>query len=629
MKKIIYLLLFLLPLLSLSAQTHVDSLLNVLNTTQLKYEEQIQLYWDITLAYRNNNFDKAIHYAYKGLHVAEKENNNLWIARFSRILGFTYIHKNEYDSSALMLNNAIASAIKADNKQEENIATVYIGSLYLQQGKYEEALTCFMDALPSIEHLQQTDQLATTLLNVAITYRSLRNNDKALQYCEKAYEVAEKNNIAYPQMVSFEVMGDIHYSRQQYDSAVTYLLKAYELACELNDKPRLVTSTQMLTKAYSYLEQYDKAEKYANECLETANLLGTRHQLFMAWSSMSYLKFEQKQYKESERYADQMWQTDSTELFWARNTSYYLCKTSLFLNNPQKASYFLDKYSDIRDEISDEELYESLAEMEAKYETEKKETRILALEKERKLHIGLGAAVVLALLSAIGFLFYRHRLRRKLAEQQIKQLEQEKKLIAARAALETEKVERELIARDLHDGVGAMLSVVKNNLNIMKAHLTLENREVDYFNKVLDGLDKSMVELRRVAYHIMPAPLAEKGLFAALDDFCRSIPEAEFHCAEPEFRFDTEKEMVLYRCAYELVNNALRHAGASRIEVHLSTDHETAYLSVVDNGCGFDPRTAPQGMGLKNMRTRLAAFDGTIEIYSEPGKGTEVNIEIS
>ncbi|MDR2810288.1 MAG: sensor histidine kinase, partial [Tannerellaceae bacterium] len=84
----------------------------------------------------------------------------------------------------------------------------------------------------------------------------------------------------------------------------------------------------------------------------------------------------------------------------------------------------------------------------------------------------------------------------------------------------------------------------------------------------------------------------------------------------------------LYRCAYELVSNALRHAGASRIEVHLNVDEETAYLSVVDNGCGFDPQTVPQGMGIKNLRTRLSVFGGKMEFYSEAGKGTETNVEL-
>lgn len=632
MKNCIYLLLFLLPSHFLSAQTNIDSLERVLNTQELTSEEKIQFYWDLMNAYRTNDLDKAILFAKKGVDLSEKEHNDLKIAQFNRVLGFTYISKNEYDSSLFHLNNAIAIAIKINNKLEENIATVYMGSLHLQQAKYEQALYYFMSALPTFKDLDKNDQYATTLLNVAITYRSLRNNEKALDYCGQALEIADKYNIPYPQMVSFEMKGDIYYAQQQYDSAAVYLSEAYKIGHQLNDRLRLVTSTQILTKVFCCLEEFDKAEKYANECLEIANELGGNHTLFMAWSTMTYLRFEQKRYEESAKYAYKMWKTDSTNLFWARNTAQYLCDINMFLNNPEEATYFFDKYITIRDQIGDQELYDSLAEMEVKYETEKKEIRIAALEEERKLHLGLGIAILAALLSAIGLLFYRHRLtaqKKKLAEQQIKQFEQEKELIAARSALEVEKKEREIIARDLHDGVGTMLTVVKNNMNVMKPYSIIENTDVEHFNNALDMLDKSITELRRVAHHILPDDLIKNGLAIALDNFCRSSPNTEFHSTSSNRRFDQEKELMLYRCAYELVNNAMRHAKASQIDVHLNMDEKTIYLSIVDNGCGFDPQTSVMGMGLNNMRTRLAVFGGTIDIYSEQDKGTEVNIELN
>jgi signal transduction histidine kinase len=162
----------------------------------------------------------------------------------------------------------------------------------------------------------------------------------------------------------------------------------------------------------------------------------------------------------------------------------------------------------------------------------------------------------------------------------------------------------------------------------MKSYSVIEKKEANYFNKALDSLDKSIVELRRVVHHIMPAVLIKKRLFAALDDFCRSIPEAEFYHTESECLFYTEKELILYCCTYELVSNVLRHTKAFRIEVHLNVDEETAYLSVVDNGCGFDLQTSPQGMGIKNLRTHLATFGDSIEFYSESGKDTEANVEL-
>ena len=73
----------------------------------------------------------------------------------------------------------------------------------------------------------------------------------------------------------------------------------------------------------------------------------------------------------------------------------------------------------------------------------------------------------------------------------------------------------------------------------------------------------------------------------------------------------------------------MRHAKASRIDVHLNMDEKTIYLSVVDDGCGFDTQTTPAGMGMENLHIRLSAFGGNMDIYSEQGKGTEVNVELN
>ncbi|MDR3140483.1 MAG: tetratricopeptide repeat protein [Tannerellaceae bacterium] len=628
MKKIVWIAFICLSPFPLLAHTDIDSLINVLNTQVQTNDGEIQLYWDIATGYWNKDIEKTLLFAGKGLDLSEKAHDNLWAARFSRILGFSYIHKNENDSSLYHLKNAVEFAIKAKDRREENIATVYMGSLYLSQGKYEPALNCFMGALPSLEDLAQHEQYANTLINIATIYKQLYHIEKALAYANQALAVAGKYSLIYPEMAGLELMGDIYYEKRQFNRAVSYMLKAYEISRRQQDNPRIITNTQMLANAYCALEEYDEAEKYANECLELASTFGNKLHEFMGWSVMWNVRFGQKRYKESERYASKMWEADSSRLDWALNAALNLCYSNIFMKNAREAGYFLDKYTDIKNQLTGKELNNSLAAVEVKYETEKKQIRITALEEERKLYAGLGIAIVTALLAGSGFLFYYYRSQRRIAEQHIKQLGQEKELIAARSALYAEKAEREMLARDLHDGVGAMLSVVKNNMDVMKSYSIIENAEAGYFHKALDVLDKSITELRRVAHHIMPATLIDKGLIIALDDFYRSIPEVEFHYTEAGSRFDAEKELVLYRCAYELVNNALRHAAASRIDVHLTMNEKTVYLSVVDNGCGFDPHAVSMGMGMNNMFARLSAFGGRIDIYSEPGKGSEVNIEL-
>jgi signal transduction histidine kinase len=93
-------------------------------------------------------------------------------------------------------------------------------------------------------------------------------------------------------------------------------------------------------------------------------------------------------------------------------------------------------------------------------------------------------------------------------------------------------------------------------------------------------------------------------------------------------RLDNRLEVLIYRCAYELVNNAVKHAQAGIINVQLMIDNGVISLTVHDNGIGFDPQTIKLGVGLENIRNRIAVYNGKMTIHSSPDKGTEISIEI-
>jgi signal transduction histidine kinase len=227
-------------------------------------------------------------------------------------------------------------------------------------------------------------------------------------------------------------------------------------------------------------------------------------------------------------------------------------------------------------------------------------------------------------------LLIRHRIiiqKRQIAEQKVKHLEQEQQLIATQAVLDGETTERSRVARDLHDGIGGMLSLVKLNLNDVK-NFEIDGAGVEKFGKALDMLDQSIIELRRVAHHIMPETLSRSGLKVSLEDFCLAVPNAHFQYIGENIRLDSRLEVLLYRCTYELVNNAVKHAQANNINVQLMLDNNLISLTVQDDGVGFDPQTVKAGMGIENIRTRIALYKGKLNIESFSGKGTEICIEV-
>jgi signal transduction histidine kinase len=125
----------------------------------------------------------------------------------------------------------------------------------------------------------------------------------------------------------------------------------------------------------------------------------------------------------------------------------------------------------------------------------------------------------------------------------------------------------------------------------------------------------------------MPETLTAYGLRQALEIFCQSLPAIQFHYYGADTRFDGKLETLLYRSAHELIHNAVKHARATHINVQLVQESARIALTVHDDGCGFDPSQTTDGTGLRNIRHRVAAFNGEFNTVSAPGAGMEISME--
>ena len=246
-----------------------------------------------------------------------------------------------------------------------------------------------------------------------------------------------------------------------------------------------------------------------------------------------------------------------------------------------------------------------MADMEIKYETEKKEIRITSLEKERQLYVWLGVAGILFAM-ALGIVFW----------QKNKNMRKEKQLIATRSVLDGEMSERTRLARDLHDRLSGNLSAVKIGLNNNEPQQSISNK-----------LDKCIEEIRNVAHNLMPKSL-QYGLKTALEDFAAQFPNVHFHFFGKEGNIEERTAFVAYCCANEMVNNSLWHSGAKNINLQMVQDKKLVSLTVQDDGCGCDEKMTSKGIGLKNIYDRVTSSNGKIDIVTSPSKGTEIIIEL-
>ncbi|MDR1553468.1 MAG: tetratricopeptide repeat protein, partial [Prevotellaceae bacterium] len=434
MKKIIIICLTALLACNMNAQTNVDSLVNVLETQKLTAKEQLELYEKICEIYRNNDLKKFIFYTNKGLQLAEKENSKEMICDFYRYVGDGYNLYGKYDTAIIYYEKALALAVETADRECE--ATIYrsLGSIYITNNS-NVAIEYYLKALNIAESISDKKNISLTFSNIAEYHRILRNHERAVYYAEKAKTIAEEINYDYGKICAYYTLGDIE---ADIDKSIDYNFKMVEIARRIGDKNAESFGLQAL--GYDYClgkHEYDKAEKYALDCLQVAEEYGATSSFAAAFTVLSFVYLYQKRYEECKDAVLKAWAIDSFDMQLSTLTN--LAAAYLYMGDLDSAHSFFVRYVYRIEELSNKQFQEALAETEIKYETEKKELRIAALEKEKTLYTWIIIVSAVAALFAFGILFYRHKLniqKRKQAEQQIKQLEQEKQLIATQALID-------------------------------------------------------------------------------------------------------------------------------------------------------------------------------------------------
>jgi signal transduction histidine kinase len=298
------------------------------------------------------------------------------------------------------------------------------------------------------------------------------------------------------------------------------------------------------------------------------------------------------------------------------------------------ANEYLVRKLALSDSIVSEETKDKIAMMETRFRVAAKDNEIKALQDEKKIHlltirqkntinyilIGGAAALIVILL-----LFYRKS-------------QTEKQLAATEAVLKGEEQERARVAKDLHDGLGGMLSGIKHSFSNMKENLIMTPENAQSFERGIQMLDSSIKEMRRVAHNMMPEMLMQYGLNSALKELCIELGrssgiQASYQPIDMDtVNFSQELSVAAYRVVQELANNAVKHADATTllVQAHASVEDSLLQLTVEDNGKGVDIRDLDksQGMGWKSIRNRAELLKGKIDISSLPGKGVSVIIEI-
>lgn len=315
---------------------------------------------------------------------------------------------------------------------------------------------------------------------------------------------------------------------------------------------------------------------------------------------------------------------------------YGLSVTYKELKNVPYAYKWLQKYSNLSDSISSSNLKAKVNALDIKFrnaENQKKITELnaantkvaLDAKNSRLINWLLGAASLFLLLVALLILFFYRSYKRSAV--------QKAQIEITRTMIQVQEEERNRVARDLHDSLGGMLTTVKLNLEDLaqdrenKANMKLQN--------IIKQLDGSVKELRRIAHNMMPEMLLNLGLEASLKDLCELLAtknlRIDFQCLGIQNSIRMEAKITIYRIIQELLTNIVKHANAKNVLLQCAQHGNVFFITIEDDGKGFDTDLLARmsGIGLSNIKNRVAYLQGKMELLSKNHQGTSINIELN
>ena len=550
---------------------------------------------------RNDSFyTEALAYHNRCLTLAELHRTDHWLMRSYINLGVVYRRIDEYETALWYFLKAFPLAEKLNDDKEIASCLGNIGTLYLSLNKMDEAMDYFRKSLDKATEQNNYQGLAISYGSIGRVFENWNMLDSA-QYCYERnlfYSTGwnDNNGIA----ISYGSMGNVAKKKGDLKMALDYYQKALEMSITVGDRNYISPNYAHLAEVYLLSGDPVNAEKNYLLSLQTAQEAGIKSSMAEALGGLS------DTYKRQNR---------NTEALQATQRQMAL-----------------------KDSVLNEENMRRIEQLRISYDVRQKELTITALQarhevdqlknKQQLILLLVSVGLILGLLMFVTMYMRNSRQQRLITEQRLRQLEKEQQLVATQSVLDGETRERARLARDLHDGLGSLLTGAKLQLLEMKQGVKLEYADIERFDKALGLLDDSVSEMRRVAHHLMPDSLSRFGLKAAVSDFCLNLPSVQFAYYGDESRLDPNMEVKIYRSIHELVNNALKHAEATRFMVQIIQETDRIAFTVQDDGCGFDPSAVTEGMGLQNIRTRVASYNGVLDIDSKAGEGTEVNVEL-
>ncbi|MEL6676678.1 MAG: sensor histidine kinase, partial [Bacteroidota bacterium] len=514
-----------------------------------------------------------------------------------------------------------------------------LGIYFYQKGQMDSTARYFIQARRMWEAAGESYYGAVVGMNLSVIFIQLKDFPKAYQYLHLAIPVFDSLGNQSSLAMAYNNLASVVKESGAVDSirkSTRIHLKALRIREAIGDSAGIATSLNNIGGNYADLKESAQAIPYLKQALAIKRSLGISqgeaqalYNLGLAYQEEGSLSKSRNYFGQSLSRARKLGSPEDMRLAYLG-----LAESAAAQGRYEEAYTYRLSYETIQDSLVSAEKAAEIQRLNVEYETEKNE-RLLQEEKQKAEIATLSVSrqrtqigfLVSALLLGGGLAFllfqqnrlqHRYRLNEQLIQQQKERLD---------AVLETQELERERIARDLHDGIGQLLTATRMQVNALGDPVILQKDTAH----ILPMLDEAIGEVRAISHTMMPLSLEEYGLGVALEEMLnKSLGKGElvytFEVLGKEVRMEKKAELAVYRIAQELIGNVLKHAGASQVMVQLLFRSGTLSLRVEDNGQGIQEEGS--GMGLRNIHDRLKALQGSFSTETNAQEGTTAVINI-
>ncbi len=585
-----------------------------------------------------------------------------------------------HDSAIALLRAGISSAIQSGSDTLICDAYMNIGERYSKMNDYGQSIAAYRSALP---YCLSNEDTSNCYNHLGIAYFDLGDYVTASENFYRALLVAQRSQKAYTNLTGILAnLGEVNFRLHQYETALSYYDRGLPYAALQQPKIRLANILLNKGELLIAMHRYREARSLLMRVIALSDTLGNQDIKDAANEIIGISYLETGAYKSALTYLEQ-----ATRPGPFRNSvmevapAFYIAEAYSALRNYPKAESVLfpalrdaavghrrlnslkgystlseiykatgryreamecmDSIIALKDSMGSSEKVNAVNLMDFKYKTSEKD-RIIAQNQlviaRQQRDISIRDMWLIAIVSGIALLvfllagaFWKLQYEQKRRAEQIKLIEQHKKIEVLNALVQGEENERSRIARELHDGIGGMLSAAMMRLSATLPGAASPNR-VNAHAEALNILAEMGEEIRKTAHNLMPDVLLKQDLQDALRDYCNNVatghvPKINFQSFGDFGSLSEPFKLNVYRIVQELLKNTVRHAHATQVLVQLVMDENIFTLTVEDNGLGFNPEGINNGLGLNNIKSRVANLDGHLSLDSSPGNGVSVFIE--